>query len=459
MPSPVAPVPPTLIFLHHLGGSAETWSQVERELSDRHACLRLDLPGFGGHADRGGSPVGAMADQVAARVAEAGLARWVLVGHSMSAKVALLIARRAEDGVPSLAGLCGLVLAAGSPPAPEPMTDGKRQEMLGWFEGDAQTSRAEADGFVRANVAAPLDDATHAGAVDDVLRASVPAWRDWLTGGSREDLRDAVGVVRLPTLVLSGAEDGPLGRDAQLRLTMPHLARARHETVEGAAHLLPLERPDRVAALIVAHVEAIARAEVLVSEAGRMTARTRAALERRGAADDPAYRPQAMPAPSLAVLRAVAARVLPQRGTQIDLAARIDAMLHQGGGDGWRFAALPPDAEAYRAALRTLDGAALAAHGRGFAALDGAAQDGLLRAVAAGSPGSAATPPAAADGLDGAAMERWFEDLRADAVRLFMAHPATLALLRCEAPATGGDAELTGFAPYRAVDSSAGAAT
>ena len=448
--------PPTLVFLHFLGGSVETWKRVEQQLQDHHACLRLDLPGFGGKAESAGGSVGAMADEVAAQVAEAGIAHWVLVGHSMGAKVALLLARRAEDGAPSLAGLCGLVLVAGSPPTPEPMSDQKRQDMLGWFEGDEDSSRAQADSFIRANVVAPLDEAAHDSAVDDVLRASTQAWRTWLNQGSRENLADEVGVLHLPTLVLSGGEDEALGPEAQTRLMTPHLAHARFEIIDGAGHLLPLEAPERVAGLIVRHLEAIAQGPT----ADRMTTRTREALRDRATQDDPAYRPLALSQGSLAVLRAVVAQIIPQRGTHIDLAARIDTMLHGAQGDGWRFAALPPDAEAYRAALLTLDRMAEAAHGSGFAVIDTSDQAALLRVVAA-SPGAEPSEQLAAppdEGLDGPAMTRWFEEVRADAVRLFMTHPATLAALQCDAPATGGDEALTGFPPYRAGDAGRAAA-
>lgn len=86
-----------------------------------------------------------------------------------------------------------------------------------------------------------------------------------------------------------------------------------------------------------------------------------------------------------AALAACLDRVLPQAGPgKIDLARRIDARLASGTGDGWRFAALPPDAEAYSRALRTLDGAAREAHGRPFTALGGPEQDALLTRAASG---------------------------------------------------------------------------
>ena len=435
---------PTLLFLHFLGGSADTWRQVEDALSDRFASQRLDLPGFGDAAEADGYSVAAMADWVAARVMTK---RWVLVGHSMGAKVALLLARRAEDGDPLLAGLCGLVLAAGSPPGPEPMEDDKRAEMLSWFKGDAVLSRAEADSFVRANIASALRDEAHEGAVADVLRMARPAWRAWLTNGSREDLRGTVGVVRMPALVLAGAEDAALGPAAQHELMVPHLADGRVEIVDGTAHLLPLEDPQRVAALIASHVTSLTESSAGCRD-DRITTRTREALQRRGQPDDLSYQPRVLEDGLLDVLRAVVERVIPQRRSAIDLAARIDAMLAEGAGDGWRFALLPPDPEAYRCALRTLDARARAVHAASFADLTEAAQDAQLQAVAECRLGASGVEGQ----LDPAAMGLWFQELRADATRLFMSHPATLAAMGCDALETGGDAELTGFVPYRAVD-------
>ena len=63
----------------------------------------------------------------------------------------------------------------------------------------------------------------------------------------------------------------------------------------------------------------------------------------RAEPDDPAYQPRALDPVGLAILRAACARVLPQEsGGTIDFAARIDARLASGAGDGWRFARLPP---------------------------------------------------------------------------------------------------------------------
>lgn len=240
----------TLVFLHFLGGSGRTWSPVIAALGNQVRHLTIDLPGFGDAAPEPGSSVAEMVAAVGAKIRAAGPTSWLLVGHSMGCKVACVLAREIEDGGAGLEGLTGLVLVAGSPPSPEPMDDAKRDEMLGWFEGDASTSHAEATGFIEANVSETLAAEKKARAVDDVLRADRARWRAWLTGGSTEDWSDRVGVLRTPALIVAGADDPCLGPDAQAKLMMPHFAEARLVTLPNAKHLLPLERTREIASLI-----------------------------------------------------------------------------------------------------------------------------------------------------------------------------------------------------------------
>ena len=153
-----------------------------------------------------------MADYVAARITAADPGeRWYLAGHSMGAKVALAIARRAEDGAPDLAGLAGLVLLGGSPPSPEPMSDDKRQEMLDWISADAETRRRKAGEFIDQNTGARLDEPRRTRAIEDVLRAAPAAWTAWLRDGSREDWSRRIGILRIPAVVVGGTEDADLG--------------------------------------------------------------------------------------------------------------------------------------------------------------------------------------------------------------------------------------------------------
>ena len=120
--------------------------------------------------------------------------------------------------------------------------------------GDAARSRTEAETFIAQNVSARLSPPAHELAAGDLLRANPVAWRAWLTTGSREDWSDRIGVLRTPALILAGADDTTLGLAAQRSLNAPHYAAVRVESVANAKHLLPLERPDQVAALIAEHL-------------------------------------------------------------------------------------------------------------------------------------------------------------------------------------------------------------
>ena len=237
----------TVFLLHALGGSARSFDLVRARLPGVET-VALDLPGFGGAVDADRFAVADMAAGVIAAVTERGAERWMLVGHSMGGKVAAAVARAAADG-DAPAGLAGLVLLAASPPAPEPMAERRRADMLGWVAAGPIGDR-DARAFVDANTAQALPVAVGAAAAADVRRSSRRAWAAWLEHGSREDWRARIGVLPYPALIVAGAADGDLGENAQRRLNVPHYADARVEVVAGAAHLLPLEAPDAVAATI-----------------------------------------------------------------------------------------------------------------------------------------------------------------------------------------------------------------
>ena len=445
-----------LFCLHFLGGSGREWRWVGQNLEGALRSVTIDLDGFGDAAGGTGHSVQEMADRVVSIVRDAAPARWLLAGHSMGAKVAAVVARRAEDGESGLEGLAGLVLLAGSPPGPEPMADDQRQTMLGWFAADAQTSRDEAEAYLAQNVGAPLEAGAAAQAVEDVLRTHRHAWTAWLTDGSREDWTARVGVLHTPTLIVAGANDAALGPEAQQAVAARHFAHARVVVLAGAGHLLPMERPDEVAYLIAEHAGCMPSLGAGVSQrvsepwgrllfSGRTSARTRAVLVARAASGTLASTlPSALPGELLEVLRALTARVLPQAGEPaIDLAAGLDALLAARVGDGWRYDLLPPDREAWMAGLRTLDRQARSLHGLGFAALDAARQDAILHGIAmAQSTAANEMEPAL---LNARQMQLWFEDVRADATRLYVSHPATLSRLGYSGTFYGGDSARPGF--------------
>ncbi len=480
---------PALVMMPFLGGSRREWDPVVEFLKEQAVCIGVDLPGFGESREVPGYTVEAMAESLMQTIAALALKRFVLVGHSMAAKVSAVVARCAAEGEARVAGLEGLVLVAPSPPGPEPMSDKRRLQMMEALGGEPRTDergmrrdREAAEQYIRENAAGDMTPDMFVTAVEDVLRMNRAAWRAWLESGSKEDWAERVGVLRLPVLLVAGDKDGALGPEAQRTVSMPHWPNGRLASLHSN-HLIPMEKPAELARLIAGFIEELngnsARAarpdlsggvpvdpayvDLILSD--RVSGATRKALEQRAEADDAAYEPQALSVTELAQLRALVDRIVPQRGpVAIDLGARIDKQLGLGMSDGWRYAVLPEDAAAYRDGLATLEWHAQDQFETGWLALDGELRDQLLGKAAAGKLARSVLGSVLGSGLlarleavvgagkesgpalDAEQMQRWFEEVRADATKLYVAHAATLARMGYSGIADGADsARQTGF--------------
>ncbi len=73
------------------------------------------------------------------------------------------------------------------------------------------------------------------------------------------DLRDRVGEIHVPTLVLCGAQDVVITPD-MAREFADSLPNARFRVVEGAAHIPSVEQPEFLAAAIAEFLKEIAYA-------------------------------------------------------------------------------------------------------------------------------------------------------------------------------------------------------
>lgn len=228
----------TYLALHYWAGSGREFEPLLPLLPVGSCLLAPDLPGFGAQAAPAGFDysVASYADWVAQYIEAQKLADYQIIGHSMSGKVALLLASRRP------AGLRGLLLLSPSPPTPEPISDADRAASL-----NAYGQPAEAEKTFTKITSIPLSNAQHAQVVADNLRTSQAAWDAWLQHGSREDISGEMARIEVPCRLLVGENDQAISPAAQRQQTLPLLpAGTAMVVVPGAGHLLPLEAPEEI---------------------------------------------------------------------------------------------------------------------------------------------------------------------------------------------------------------------
>ena len=201
----------------------------------------MDLPGFGDAAEMGraGQTVEDGVQALAEMLRESGDAPYRVAAHSMGGKVALLLAAR-NPGLVS-----ELFLLAPSPPTPEPMAPKARATLRAAY-GTPAALRAQYQDITRQ----PIPEQDFEQLILDGLRANRDAWNAWTDVGSREDISRELDGLRLPITVLY-SEDDPAISPATIRSeVLARLPGARALPLRGCGHLIPLEQPEAVVALL-----------------------------------------------------------------------------------------------------------------------------------------------------------------------------------------------------------------
>jgi pimeloyl-ACP methyl ester carboxylesterase len=232
---------PTLVFLHYWGGSGRTWAPVISALPGRDT-LTLDFRGWG-HSRTLPGPydLRQLAADTRAVLGAAGVAEFVLIGHSMGGKVAQLTAATGSDG------LRGLVLVAPAPARPAASIDAQYQEGLSRAYDSAE---AVADARDTVLTATRVSAAFQAQIVEDSLASTPAARTEWPLRGIAEDITAESQRITARTLVIAGERDRVEPADVLRTNLLAYLAHAELAVVPGSGHLIPLEAPDALAALI-----------------------------------------------------------------------------------------------------------------------------------------------------------------------------------------------------------------
>jgi len=240
------------VLVHGMSHGGWAWDEITRRLQRAgHRVVAPDLPGHGRRAaERGRASVAAYARAVADAAIQAGFSRAIVVGHSMGGAVALGLAiHRPEILSEHVAGLV-LINSSARGPADRALTRAKAAA-LDWAVVE-RLSRDQRHGivFARKNfgVGARRSHVVAARAIG--FDSPVRRRRGFARRLLGIDLTEALPTIRLPVLALAGSADRvvPPEGSAEIAALIPG---ARFELLEGAGHMVPMERSVEVADLIV----------------------------------------------------------------------------------------------------------------------------------------------------------------------------------------------------------------
>ncbi|MET9620642.1 MULTISPECIES: alpha/beta fold hydrolase [unclassified Streptomyces] len=235
---------PVLVLGPSLGTTWHMWDRQIPELTRQWRVVRFDLPGHGGAPAHPFASVAELGDRLLTTLDELGVQRFGYAGCSFGGAVGLDLALRAPHRVASLA------LVATSPRFGSP--DEFRQRGV----------------VVRANGLEPMARTAPEQWFTPGFAAAQPAIVEWAVQMVRTtdpgcyisacealavfDVREALGRIGIPALVLVGSEDQVTG-PAEARTLVAGIADARLAVVPGASHLAPVEQPAAVTDLLTGH--------------------------------------------------------------------------------------------------------------------------------------------------------------------------------------------------------------
>lgn len=242
-----------LVFLHGVGGGAALWArQLEGFGRMGYRAIAPDLPGYGRSAPLEPASVGLYGDVLASFVRLMNLAPPVLVGHSLGG---MIVQSYLADG---LGPVRAAVLVQTSP------AFGGRDPA--WASAFIDTRLRPLDqGATMARVAEDVVPGMMGPSPDPAgmvlarrLMAETPpqVYRDSLLSMIGFDRREALGRIRIPTLLVAGSEDGMAPAATMARMA-ERIAGSAFLLLEGVGHFAMLERAEAFDAALARFLAAV----------------------------------------------------------------------------------------------------------------------------------------------------------------------------------------------------------
>jgi len=229
---------PTLLFVHGWPHNRTLWSAQVSGLSTHARCIAPDLRGFGGSTVDGPYSMQRYADDLVALLDALAIDRAVVCGLSMGGYVTMAMLRHHPDRVRAL------ILASTRATADTPEAREKRMRLIAFVREHGVEALANRQ--LRAMVG-ETTFTSRPELLEHLRRLMAAAPLDGVVGAlhamaDRPDATELVKDIRVPTLVIGGAED-TFTPPAELGALAAAIPGARLELIATSGHVCAFERP------------------------------------------------------------------------------------------------------------------------------------------------------------------------------------------------------------------------
>ena len=221
-----------IVLIHGAGSNGHSWHNQVAHLGRLHSPIAIDLPAHGRSSGvEGLNTVQEYSDFVVAFLDALGIGAAVVAGRSMGGAIAMDMAMRYPGRVEAIVPV---VTAAKFNIPPQ------RIEALRGVAMGCATQACVTDGFSPATVKDRFEDVRE-GWMDQVQTDPRVRYTD-MVACTRCDLREDLGRIDKPALILAGADD-PIATPADAELIHGRIRGSRLRVIAAAAHHLPNEQP------------------------------------------------------------------------------------------------------------------------------------------------------------------------------------------------------------------------
>ena len=255
-----------VILIPGLSSSPEVWDGLTDALKGRYRVHRIHVQGFAGapaEDNATGNVSAPVAEDLARYIAEQGLNKPAVIGHSMGGTIGMMLAARHPDSVGRLmvvdmVPFMGAMFAQpGTNPTAESVAPVADMIHQGMANSPREQYQAQADAQIAAMInteslrAGPLED----NRTSDQKVSAAAAFRELIV----TDLRPEISRITAPTEVLyvkfNDPRMTPEIADAIYRASFANLPGATLTRIDDSAHFIMLDQPVRFAAEVNAFLE------------------------------------------------------------------------------------------------------------------------------------------------------------------------------------------------------------